>query len=96
MSDWPKEPDLSGWDSLRGPVAWAYNILHEEGADDDNLRDRIAAALVQALRSQAELGGFLEYEPCDDDGNPCGGTLLRIDARIVADAVIRELGLTNG
>ena len=35
MSDWPKEPDLSGWDSLRGPVAWAYNILHEEDAADD-------------------------------------------------------------
>ena len=64
----------------------------------DNLRDRIADVLVQALRSQADLGGFLnEYDPCDDDGNPCGGTLLRIDAvvdqHILADAVIEALEL---
>ena len=64
----------------------------------DNLCDRIAAALSESLKSQAKKGGYdNEYEPYDDDGEPCGYTLLNVDAvldpRILADAVIRELGL---
>ena len=60
----------------------------------DSLRTRIAAALVEVLKSDPE--GFAnEYEPCDDDGNPCGATLLRIDSvldpQALADAVIAEL-----
>jgi hypothetical protein len=44
------------------------------------------------------MGGYLhEHEPCDDDGKPCGETLLRVDAvidhRLLAAAVIRDLGL---
>lgn len=29
MSDWPPEPDLSGWESCRSPFCWAYNALRE-------------------------------------------------------------------
>ena len=64
----------------------------------DNLCDRIAAALSESLKSQAKKGGYAnEYERYDDDGEPCGYTLLNVDAvldpRIMADAVIAELGL---
>jgi hypothetical protein len=63
----------------------------------DNLRDRIAAALSESLKSQAKKGsGYAnEYEPYDDEGEPCGYTLLNVDAvldqRILADAVIRDV-----
>ena len=66
----------------------------------DNLCDRIAATLSESLKSQAKKGGYdNEYEPYDDDGEPCGYTLLNVDAvldpRILADAVIAELGMTR-
>ena len=64
----------------------------------DNLCDRIAAALSESLKSQAKKGGYAnEYEPYDDEGEPCGYTLLNVDAvldqRILADAVIEALKL---
>jgi hypothetical protein len=63
----------------------------------DDLQARAASAVAHALRAQcAEMGGYLhEYEPCDDDGNPCGKTLLRVDAvidhRLIAAAIIDEM-----
>ena len=64
----------------------------------DNLRDRIAAALSESLKSQAKKGGYAnEYEQYDDDGEPYGHTLIRVDAVLdphaLADAVIAALGI---
>ena len=64
----------------------------------DNLCDRIAAALSESLKSQAKKGGYAnEYEQYDDDGEPYGHTLIRVDAVLdphaLADAVIAALKL---
>ena len=64
----------------------------------DNLRNRIEAALNQSLKSQAKQNGFAnEYQPYDDDGEPYGHTLIRVDAVLdphaLADAVIAALGI---
>lgn len=74
---------------------------NREFTTTDNLRDRIAAALMDSLCAEIDkLGQYRSrYTPSDDNGEPVSGMWLGIDGTIdvmaVADAVIRELGLEH-
>ena len=65
-----------------------------------DLHTRIAAALTDALIAEAKLGGFFNtFDECDEDGKPTGREMIRLDCVVdpgeLADAVIRELGMTR-